>query len=124
MPPSEIRIGGLDKADVLELGEYVPEDAVEVEEQETPPGAFGELATATAIVLVSAMALKGFVAWLAYRSRGKKVEYEIEVRDEDGKVVKHTLKSHDYGDGSADAELAKQLSSITGFDAQALLAGP
>ena len=119
--PVRIRIPGLSRAEFLELAESI--DPAEIDEEEAQVGdeRFGDLGLTTAIVLLSIPALKGLVAYLAYRHRGTSFERTVEYEDPDGRRVKETVRWRDTSSEPVDAALAEQLGTATGIDPALLL---
>jgi hypothetical protein len=124
MSVTEIAIHGLSKADALELAEFVPPEELQIEEQPTPEGSFGELALATAIIFASAAALKAYVAYLAHKERGDEIDQELEVVHQDGRRERTRLRVRRRSTDPISADAARELSSITGFPAEVLLPQP
>jgi hypothetical protein len=116
-----IRLAGLNKADVLELYEYVDRQSVTVEDEKIPEGDFGDLGLSAALVLLSIPALKGLIAYLAYRHRGKSFEQTIEIERPDGTREKTVIRWRDTSAEPIDAALARELASSTGIPAEKLL---
>jgi hypothetical protein len=121
MPVTAVRLVGLDKAEVLKLREVVPSSELRVNEEPRPEGSFGELALATAIVFASAAALKGIVAYLAHSKRGDEIEQEIEIEHEDGRTERRHLRIRRRSQDPIDAQVARELSTVTGFPVESLL---
>jgi len=116
-----LRLEGLSRADMLELSEYLPDADVHYEEQGIPEGSLGALPLVAAVVVVSVVALKGLVTFLAYRYGGTTEEREIEVRRPDGTRVRATVRFRQVGTHQQEAELARTLSDLTGLDPATIL---
>lgn len=121
--PMRMRIPGLTRADGLELAEYVDPGAVRVEAAPLVGGDHGDLGLVTAIVLLSIPALKGFIAYLSMRHQGKSFEQTVEFEHPDGTVERRVLKIRDTSGDQVNADLAKELASMTDFPVAELLKG-
>ncbi len=115
MAESKIRLPGLSRADALELTEFVDRSVTSYEEEAVPEGEFGDLGLVTAGVLLSVPVLRGLIAYLAYRHRGKTFEQIIEIERPDGSRVRTTVKWRDTSADPVDVSLAKELASATGI---------
>lgn len=115
-----LRISGLTDDEAIELEEAVGRDAVRLEREPIPEGTFGDLGLVTGAVLISAVALKGLVAYLMLRHRGKSFEEKVEVETKKGRFVR-TVTWRDTSGEPVDVALAAALSDVPGLDAGALL---
>jgi hypothetical protein len=112
-----LRVPGLSKAERLELAEFLEPGAVSFEDQRVPEGSLGEITLATAVIIASAMALKGFVAYLVYRWKDKEdvLELDIEEQRADGTRLKKRLRvRRTEGERPEDA-IARELGSPPGL---------
>jgi len=114
-----MRIPQLSQDDQLELAEQFPPGTVSFEDAEVPEGAFGDLGLSAAIVILSAVALKAFVSWLALRHQGEQFEEKIEISKGDLHVTR-TIKRR-KGE-PIDKAVVHELSTVPGLDVSALLA--
>lgn len=120
---TRILLPDLDKADALEVREYVGAGDVAVEERPTPPGQFGELVLATVAVTVTVAAIKGLIRYFGDKHRGKSFEEQLELELPDGTRMRWKLR-YDERQGEAPAvALAKQLAEATGVAADVVLQG-
>jgi hypothetical protein len=115
MPAATLRIDGLKKADFLEMSEFVDPDALSSETTSVGEGNVGELATLAVVVVVSAVALKGFVAYLMYRHRGESFEETIEIESPEGAKVKRTIRYRKSEGEPGDVAVARELSNLSGL---------
>lgn len=115
MAESRIRLPGLSRADALELAEFVDRSSTSYEEEAVPEGEYGDLGLVTAAVLLSVPALRGLIAFLAYRHRGKTFEQTVEIERPDGTRVRTSVKWRDTSAEPVDVALAKELASTTGI---------
>lgn len=126
--PTVIKIPHLSKADALELSASLDSSAT-LEEAPVPEGAYGELATITLAVIVTAKAVKAVADYLAERERrreehapGETVTQVIIVQNPDGSERSETLRYKLEGDRPAGAAAASALSALPGV-AEALADG-
>lgn len=125
MPEVEdIRAYGLDRISQAEFADFLrenypdlPQDAVRFE-QTTRTEKYGE--PATLIVILSVVALKAFVAWLALRPRNKRVSQSLDIRLPDGTSISARLDVAVPESGDVKPELVKELLSLEGLTAGAL----
>lgn len=116
-----LRLHELTKDDRLELGEQLPAGTVAFDEEQVPEGAYGDLGLSIAIITVSVVALKGFVAWLGLRHADDEFEEEIEIQKGDLRVTRR-IKCR-KGE-PIDEAVARELSTVPGLDVSALLPQP
>jgi hypothetical protein len=116
-----LRLPGLTDDAAIELEEVVGKDVVTLEREEIPEGAFGDLGLTTAIVLLSAVALRGLTSYLVLRHRGKSFKQKIEVVTATGDRVITEVDWKDSSGEPVEAALAEALGSVPGLDAAALL---
>ncbi|BAZ33650.1 hypothetical protein NIES4074_61640 (plasmid) [Cylindrospermum sp. NIES-4074] len=109
--PVAIRLPGLSKSDRLEMVQYLGAENVRFEEETIPSGVHGEIALGTAIIVVSAIALRGFIAYLIYRHHGETFDEEIVVEYPDKTRVIKRIR-YQKTDEPADKKIAAELSSV------------
>jgi hypothetical protein len=117
----QLRIPGLSKADFLELCEYVDSRSAVAEPEPVSEGDLGDLGLVTGVLLISIPAVRGLIAYLAFRHRGKSFEQTIEYELPDGTRVRKQLKWRDTSGEPVDAALARELGASTGIPVDALL---
>lgn len=117
----EIRIPGLTKLDQLELKKQLGSEDIRFEEALVDDGDHGELATVTAIVIVTLAALKALSVWAARTGTDITTTTVTETVDEHGRPQKVTETCIIKSTG-VDAEALKQLGTATNVDVSPLLA--
>src|SRR5438045_9444160 len=110
--PTTIRIPSIGKGDQLILAQYVGQDNVTFEEQSVPEGTHGEIGMLTAILIMSSISLKGYIGYLIYKHHGETFEEEIELETPSGGRLKRRIRYRKSEGESAEAALAKELSSL------------
>lgn len=120
----DIRAYGLDRISQAELAEFLrdnypdlPAGAVRFE-QTTRSEKYGEPATLT--VILSLVALRAFVAWLALRPRNKRVSQSLDIRLPDGTAISAKLDVAVPESGDVKPELLKELLSLEGLTSGAV----
>lgn len=116
----KVRIVGLTKLDKLELQKMLGSEQVSFEESRSSTGTHGELATATAVVIVSLAALRVLAVYLATsqnRTIGRK---RIEVVNKDGSKRVEEIEISDASSSSPDDKVMKQLASVCSVDIRGL----
>ena len=125
MPEVEdVRAYGFDRISQAELTEFLrenypdlPVDAVRFE-QAMRSEKYGEPATLT--VILSLLALRSFVAWLALRPRNRRVSQSLDIRLPDGTAISTTLDVIVPESGDVKSELVKELLSLKGLTPDAV----
>lgn len=115
MTTGAVHLAGLSKADAIELAEFVDRENTTFADEGLSDGDFGDIGALTAIVVLSIPALRGLVAYLAYRYRGKSFEQTIEVERADGTRVRTTITWRDTSSEPIDASIARDLASLSGI---------
>jgi hypothetical protein len=87
-----LRLDGLNQTDKITLRSELPPESVTFERQPTPDGAHGEIALTIAVITLSAVALKGFVAYLVARHGMDEFEESVEIETKDGTTLKRTIR--------------------------------
>jgi hypothetical protein len=116
-PGMTLKVHGLSNADRLDLPDYVGPGYCSFSEPASTGESYGEPFTVVATVAVTAMALKGLIAYLAHRSADRKethTEVAVEVHPPGGGSEKRTISVTDRGEGIS-VELARELGSLTGI---------
>ena len=120
----DVRAYGLDRISQAELAEFLsdnypdlPAGAVRFE-QATRSEKYGE--PATLIVILSVVALKAFVSWLALRPRNKRVSQSLDIRLPDGTAISAKIDVAVPESGDVKPELVKELLSLEGLTASAV----
>jgi hypothetical protein len=120
----DIRAYGLDRISRAELTEFLhdnypdlPEDAVRFQ-QTTRAEKYGE--PATMVVILSVIAFKAFVSWLALRPRNKRITQSLDIRLPDGTSISTTLDVTVPESGEVKPELVKELLSLEGLTPDAV----
>jgi|SRR5215813_9971527 len=118
-----IKAFGLDRLSKAELMEFlrttdppIPADAVTFQSAR-PTEEYGE--PGTIIVILSIIALKAFVSWLALRSRNKHITQTITVQLSDSTTISKTIDVTVPESGDAKPELIKELLNIDGLTTDA-----
>lgn len=70
------------------------------------------------MVILSIVALKAFLSWLALRPRNTRVTQQISLTMADGTVVTKTLDVESSAPGDANPELVRELLSMEGLTAE------
>lgn len=114
-----IEAPGLDRLSRAELMEFleasdppIPADAVTFESGRRSE-AYGE--PATLVVILSLIALRAFVAWLALRPRNKRITQTISIQLSDSTVLTKKIDVKVPESGDVKPELVKELLSIEGL---------
>ncbi len=114
-----IKIPDLTKLDQLELQRQLGADEFQIEEPEEGGQTHGELATATAIVIVSLAALRVIAVWLSKSHRSATYKRTVEViSPNDTKRV--TIQYDGKSDEPPDADVLNQLAKACELDVGAL----
>jgi hypothetical protein len=87
-----LKLVGLSNLDQAELSECLADFPVSFEEQPLDENAYGELATLTALVVVSAIAIKGIIAWMLKSRHHGEIEQEIEYVSKEGVTKRTTIR--------------------------------
>jgi hypothetical protein len=114
-----LRLPELTLDEGLEVEEMLGSDVVTLEREPVQEGAFGDLGLTAAVIVLTAMTLKGFVSYLALRHRGKSFEQTVIVETPEEKRVT-TIKWKDSTGEPLEAAVVEALAS-PGFDVAALL---
>lgn len=117
---TRIFLAGLNRLDQRELAASLPNDAVELERPAPNQDEFGELITATLVLLLSAQALRVLSAWLLRTQRSGRIEQTIEVERPDGTRETRTLRVDVRESESPDADVLEALSKLLAVDPTAL----
>jgi hypothetical protein len=114
-----IRIGDLTRLEELELREQLGPDAVSFE-SEREDQTHGEIATATAIVIVTLAALRALSIYLVKTNKRKRIKKRIEITYADGtkRVVEIDIDASSSEE--PEAEVLKQLAEASDIDASSL----
>ena len=114
-----IRIPDLTKLDQLELQKQLEAGDLVIEEPREDGQTHGELATATAIVIVSLAALRVLAIWLSKSNRRSSVRKIVEVVAPDGTKRTVTIE-YDAQSSDSDAKVLEQLAKACDLDVSAL----
>lgn len=115
-----IRLSEVSAVDRIELEKELPPGTIRFEEPLEAGDLHGELATATAVVIVSLAALRVLAVHLARPSRREKLTRRVEVTYADGSRQVTTLKYSGTSAEGPEAAVLKELSSVCGIDAALL----
>jgi hypothetical protein len=118
-----LRVFGLSNADRLELPVFVGEANCDFPPPDGSGESLGEPFTVMALVVLSAVAIKGLVAFLAEKSLERQetvTEVSLELEEANGQKITKRIKVTDRGQGMA-PELAKELGDMTGLPWKQLL---
>lgn len=121
---ADIRAYGLDRIGRAEFTEFIrdrypelPPDAVKF--QPVPRAEkYGE--PGTIVIILSLIALRAFVSWLALRPRNKRISQSVDIRLPDGTVISATLDVAVPESGEVRPELVKELLSMDGLTTEAI----
>ena len=116
----QIRVPDLTRLDQLSLEKQLDSSQLHFEQAPDTAGTHGELATATAIVIVSLSALRVLAAWLTKRRKQKSSKVTLEVTDPQGN--RRTLVV-EFGDqeSTTEPEILKQLAAACNVDISSLV---
>ncbi len=106
---TELRFHGLTELDVIRLENSLDTSLLQFEEQSLEGDRYGELATITAIIIVSVAALKALSAWLVKNRQATHIERTLEKVYVDGTRETVTIKIDLSKSTVPEAELVKQL---------------
>jgi len=125
MPPAtNIRVPDLTRLDLLALEKELGKDNVSVEMEERSGDAFHELATITAVVIVSLAALRVLAVHLARKHERREFTVVAEIEAADGSRKRVTISSKEANRGAPDAQVLEQLAKACDVDISALVQGP
>ena len=115
-----IRIHGLTKLDELELGKQLSVENIRFESASDKDDIYGEIATITAVMIVSLAALRILALHLVRSSNRKSFKKRIEV--EDGKGGRHVVEIEYMASSSEapEADILKQLATACDVDTSEL----
>jgi hypothetical protein len=116
-----ISIPSITRLDQLELGKSLPENSVRFETDPASPDEHGELATVTAIVIVSLAALRVLAAYLMKKNKHKSVHMTVTVVKPDGTKIEKTLELADSSNEPPSAAVLKQLAELCEADVSKLV---
>ena len=114
-----LELVNLSKLDVLELGSLLPSGSLNVKTAEGASGTHGELATATAVVIVSLAALRVLGVWVAKNNKVITVRRQIEGRDSQG-MPKSVLTEVKIDSSLSDPDALKHLAKVLEIDTEGL----
>ena len=117
-----IRVAGLTKLDQIELEGKLGKSSVTFEKAPLASGDHGELATLTAVVLVSLSALRVLALYIVQKTDRKTFRKEIEIVTKDGRRKVLKIEWDTKSSEPPDAQVLKQLASACEVDASELLA--
>lgn len=117
---TSIKIPDLTKLDQLELEGQLENGRLHIEEHEETE-THGELATATAVVLVSLAALRVIAVWLSKKNQRTSFKKVIEVVDPTGNKRTFTIEYDRRSSTPPEAEVLKQLAAACNVDTSSLL---
>ncbi len=106
--PVILRLPGLTPLDQIELEEVMAPGLIRFEDHTVDEKTLGEPLITTAIITLSAIALRGLIAWLLKDRLTKRVEKTVEVIRKDGTVTRTVIKV-DLNSATAKADILKQL---------------
>jgi hypothetical protein len=116
---SVIRISGLTKLDLLELGDEFPAGSVKFEDQKMAGNKVGE-PTTVVIIILSLAAITALSLWLLKNRKSEKIEKTIEITDKNGIVHRETIRVDISSSSAPQADVVKELMRLTKFDASSL----
>ena len=114
-----LELVNLSKLDVLELGSLLPSGAMSVSTAQEAPDSHGELATATAVVIVSLAALRVLAVWVAKNKKVVTIRRQVEGRDAHGKP-QSVLTEVNIDSSLSDPEALKHLAKVLEIDTEGL----
>lgn len=117
-PASKIRLPDLTKLDKLELKKELANDSVTFDDGTQADDAHGEIATATAIVIVSLAALRTLSIYLVKTNRRKKFRRRVEIVGADGSSKFVEIEYSGSSSEEPEAEVLKQLAVACDIDAK------
>jgi hypothetical protein len=109
MAATELRISDLTRLEQLELEKQLGKERVRFESQKLPDDAHAELATATAIVIVSLAALRLVAQVVVRLSNRKRIRRTVELVAADGSIRRTVVEVDDASSGDAEAKVFEQL---------------
>ena len=119
-PASAIRVPDLTKLDELELRKQLGNDSVKFEKDKQGDEIHGEIATATAIVIVSLAALRTLSVYLVKAHKRKKFRRRMEIVRADGSRKIVEIEYSGSSSEEPEAEVLKQLAEACDVDAKGL----
>jgi hypothetical protein len=119
-PAAAIRIPDLTRLDELELRKELGPDAVRFEHDQHADEMHGEIATATAIMLVSLAALRVLAVHLARAHDRKSFRKRVEIEHPDGRRQVEEIVYETSSSEAPEAEVLKQLATACAIDATEL----
>jgi hypothetical protein len=115
-----IRVPGITKLDELELRKKLDPSALRIEEDDGSSDIHGELATATAIVIVSLAALRVLAVYLVASHDGQEFEQTVEVERKNGEKRKTVIRYKSSSSKAPEAAVLEQLAAACDVDAREL----
>src|SRR5258708_2341518 len=106
--PVILRLPGLTPLEQIELEEVMAPGSIRFEDHTVDEKTLGEPLITTAIITLSAIALRGLIAWLLKDRMTKRVEKTVEIISKDGTVTRTVIKV-DLNSATAKADVLKQL---------------
>jgi hypothetical protein len=116
----EIRLQDLTRLDQLEISKQLPSDSLRFESEPHSRDTHGELATVTAVVVVSVVALRVLAAYLMKKSNRKSFKKSLEIIKSDGTRQIVTIEYNDASSEAPEAEILKQLGTACEVDLSAI----
>jgi hypothetical protein len=77
-PAPTLLLADLSRIDVASLRQRLPEESVEVREEELAPGELGEPATIILLIGLSVASLTGICSWLAMKGKDVKLSLQVQ----------------------------------------------
>lgn len=121
MEATKLRIDGLIKLDQLELEKQLGKSIVEFQTGAAGKGTYGELATVTAVVIVSLKALQVAGLHLARKHNKQSFQKTVEIVHPDGRIEKTTIEVDIANTDKPEVQVMKQLGKALNIDISSLL---
>jgi hypothetical protein len=115
-----IRVPGLTNLDELELRKKLDPSALRIEKDDGSSDIHGELATATAIVIVSLAALRVLAVYLVKSHDRQEFEKTVEVEGKNGEKRKAVIRYKSSSSKEPEAAVLEQLAAACDVDAREL----
>jgi hypothetical protein len=118
--PYKIYVPSLTCLDQLELEKHLTSDVVRFETDPLDRALYGDLALATAIVIVSLAALRVLAVHLAKKRKEQTMRYTVKVEEPDGQKKELTIEVNSSSSELPDAQILKQLARACEVDLSGL----
>lgn len=114
--PRQLRIPGVTRLDELAMRDALGDEAVHFESTPASGGEHGEIATTTAIVMITLAALRILALHIVTPHSGRSFSKRVEVVEADGTRRVTEIKYKQSASKSPEADVLAQLAAACGID--------